>query len=109
MPKRIIYKNVNGGVSIVVPMQQFIDSIGVEGIALLEVPAGFPYKIVDTEIIPADRTFRNAWEVDELILTDGVGADYGVGSLWQVSLWIDDKPIEITNSETGETRQLNSQ
>jgi len=39
------------------------------------VPAGRPFKIVDISDIPTDRTFRNAWEVDESILTDGVGAE----------------------------------
>jgi len=37
--------------------------------------AGKPYKIVDVSDIPSDRTFRNAWEIDPSILTDGVGAD----------------------------------
>jgi hypothetical protein len=32
------------------------------------------YKIVEDSIIPSDRSFRNAWEVEESELTDGVGA-----------------------------------
>ena len=31
------------------------------------------YKIVDESEISSDRTFRNAWEIDESELTDGVG------------------------------------
>jgi hypothetical protein len=32
------------------------------------------FKIVDDSVVPSDRTFRNAWAVDEATLTDGVGA-----------------------------------
>ena len=48
----------------------------IEEIALKDVPAGKPFKIIDTADVPSDRTFRNAWEVDPATLTDGVGADY---------------------------------
>jgi hypothetical protein len=42
---------------------------------LKDVPAGKPFKIVDTADVPSDRTFRAAWEVDAATLTDGVGAE----------------------------------
>ena len=35
---------------------------------------GLAYRIVDDSVVPSDRTFRNAWAVDEATLTDGVGA-----------------------------------
>ena len=44
-------------------------------IALKDVPAGVPFKIVDVSEIPEDRTFRAAWEADPATLTDGVGAE----------------------------------
>lgn len=47
-----------------------------EQYAAKDVPAGLPYKIVDTSSIQAtlnDRTFRDAWEVNKAELTDGVG------------------------------------
>lgn len=59
-------------------------------VALKDVPVGTPYKIVDTADIPADRTFRAAWTVDETLLTDGVGADYGTDSLNAVVGWNED-------------------
>jgi hypothetical protein len=31
------------------------------------------YKIVDVSEISSDRTFRNAWTIDDSELTDGVG------------------------------------
>jgi hypothetical protein len=73
--KRIIYKTDAGGVAIIVPAPECLLEHTIEEIALKDVPAGKPFKIVDTETIPSDRTFRAAWEVDESILTDGVGAE----------------------------------
>jgi hypothetical protein len=55
MNQRIIYPTDNGGVAIIIPAES------VEA-ALKNVPEGKPYKIVDVADIPADRTFRNAWE-----------------------------------------------
>ena len=68
--KRIIYKN-GDGVSIVIPAPKWEGTI--EELAKKDVPTGKKYKIVDTISISSDRTFRNAWEVDESKLTDGVG------------------------------------
>lgn len=34
-------------------------------IAAKDVPAGKPYKIIDMDEVPTDRTFRNAWEYQE--------------------------------------------
>lgn len=78
MTQRIIYSNDDGSVSVIVPAPDC--GLTVEQIALKDVPFGKPFKIVDAADIPADRTQRNAWAVDEADLTDGVGADYGVGS-----------------------------
>lgn len=44
-------------------------------VALKDVPAGVPFKIVDVFEIPEDRTFRAAWEADPATLTDGLGAE----------------------------------
>lgn len=74
MTKRIIYQNDEGGVAIIVPSQEALDQYGIDAIAKKDVPAGKPYKIVDTVDVPSDRTFRAAWEVDTAALTDGVGA-----------------------------------
>jgi hypothetical protein len=76
MTKRIIYQNDEGGVAVIVPAPEAVEQYGIEAIALKDVPAGKPFKIVDTADVPSDRTFRAAWEVDEATLNDGVGADY---------------------------------
>ena len=62
MNKRIIYQNNDGGVSIIIPTPEALETMTIEEIAAKDVPAGKPYKIVDVSDIPEDRTFRNAWE-----------------------------------------------
>jgi hypothetical protein len=60
MNSRIIYPN---GVSVIVPAPEC--GLTIEQIAIKDVPAGKPYKVVDVVDIPTDRTFRNAWEYTE--------------------------------------------
>jgi hypothetical protein len=92
MTKRILYQKQDGQLVIICPAPN--SGISIEQVALKDVPPGLPYKIVDVEDIPTDRTFRNAWQVDEAALTDGVGADYGVGSNNTVVGWrADGTPI----------------
>jgi hypothetical protein len=63
--KRIIYKNPDNSVSIIVPSGEALQSMTIEQIANKNVPANTPYKIIDVSEIPSDRTFRNAWEYVE--------------------------------------------
>lgn len=63
MNQRIIYPNDFGGVSIIVPAQEF--GLTIEEIAAKDVPAGKPYKIIDVSEMPPDRRFRDAWEYEE--------------------------------------------
>jgi hypothetical protein len=63
--KRIIYKNLDNSVSIIVPSDEALQSMTIEQIAIKDVPANTPYKIVNVSEIPTDRTFRNAWEYVE--------------------------------------------
>jgi hypothetical protein len=58
MNKRIVYKNDEGGISIIVPADC---GLTIEEIAAKDVPTGKAYNIVDVSEIPTDRTFRNAW------------------------------------------------
>lgn len=69
--KRIIYQNDDNSISILTPAPEC--PLTIEEIAQKDVPTGKKYKIVDISEIPNDRTFRNAWEIDESELTDGVG------------------------------------
>jgi hypothetical protein len=56
----VIYKQDNGRVAIVRPTVQ-------------DVPAGKPFKIIDAALVPAERAARDAWQVEDAELTDGVG------------------------------------
>lgn len=57
---RIIYPTLEGGVAIIIPAADC--GLTVEQIAAKDVPAGVPFRIVEADTIPTDRTFRNAWE-----------------------------------------------
>ena len=61
----VIYPNDDGGVSIIIPAPEALETMTIEEIAAKDVPAGKPFKIVDVSDIPSDRTFRNAWEYSE--------------------------------------------
>lgn len=65
MTQRIIYPNDEGGVSIIIPTPEYLETHTIEELAAKDVPEGKPYKIVATEDIPTDRTFRDAWEYAE--------------------------------------------
>lgn len=71
---KIIYKNESGGVSVVHPTEEALQVMTMKQIADLSVPEGVRYTIVEDDVLPTDRTFRDAWVVDEDLLTDGVGA-----------------------------------
>ena len=62
MNSRIIYPTDDGGVAIVIPAPEALETMTIEEIAAKDVPAGKPFKIIDTADVPTDRTFRNAWE-----------------------------------------------
>lgn len=57
---RIIYPTPEGGVAIIIPAPDC--GLTVEEIAAKDVPAGVPFRIVEADTIPSDRTFRAAWE-----------------------------------------------
>jgi hypothetical protein len=61
MNKRIIYQNNDGGISIIIPTPEALQTMTIEEIAAKDVPQGKEYHIVDVSDIPEDRTFRNAW------------------------------------------------
>lgn len=65
MDKRIIYPQDNGIVAIIIPTPEYLADHTIEELAVKDVPAGKPYKIIDASDIPTDRTFRDAWEYTE--------------------------------------------
>ena len=72
--QRIIYNTDDGGVAVIIPSAEALESHTIYEIANKDVPHGKKYKIVTTDDVPSDRTFRNAWESDEATHTDGTGA-----------------------------------
>jgi hypothetical protein len=69
---RIIYPNADGSVSVVVPTGE----LPLADVALKDVPAGAPYLLATVDDIPADRTFRDAWEADFTTPDgEGIGAE----------------------------------
>lgn len=72
--KRIIFKNKDNSIGVIVPSQEAISKYTLVQIANKDVPAGLPYKIVNTSDVPDSRTFRNAWELAEDTVFDGVGS-----------------------------------
>jgi hypothetical protein len=72
---RIIYNQDNGIVAVIIPTPEALEQHTIMEIAIKDVPAGKPFKIVDAADIPSDRTFRAAWTVSVLELTDGIGGE----------------------------------
>ena len=74
---KIIYKNqssnIQSDITIITPTPEALETMTIDEIARKDVPTGFAYKIVDDDFVPTDRTFRNAWTINDDELTDGVG------------------------------------
>jgi hypothetical protein len=68
---KILYPNTEGGVTVLTPTGE----LPIEDLCQKDVPAGTPYLIVEDDVIPSDRTFRDAWEAD-FSNPDG----YGIGA-----------------------------
>jgi len=68
---KILYQNEDGDLCVIHPTGE----LPIENVCQKDVPAGMPYLIVEDDVIPSDRTFRNAWEAD-FSNPDG----YGIGA-----------------------------
>lgn len=71
MTQVIIYNQDNGIPAVVTPTQEAVDQHGIMAIAIKDVPAGKPFKIVDASELPDAP--QEAWTVDDADLTDGIG------------------------------------
>jgi hypothetical protein len=70
---RIIYLQNNGIPAVVVPTQEALDAHGIMAIAIKDVPAGKPFKIIDAIDLPTES--QETWVVNEADLTDGIGGE----------------------------------
>jgi hypothetical protein len=71
MHQVIIYNQDNGIPAVVIPTQEALDSHSIMAIAIKDVPAGKPFKIINASDLP--NTPQESWTVDDAELTDGVG------------------------------------
>lgn len=71
--KNVVWQNEDGVVAIFTPTAEALAKYSIEEIAPIVAASGKKYGIVDASEIPTDKTFRDEWEVDETLLTDGVG------------------------------------
>lgn len=62
---RIIYKNTDNSIGIITPTNEALKFATVVQVAEKDVPHNLPYWIVEDSVIPENRTFRSAWEIDE--------------------------------------------
>ena len=74
MPQVIIYNQDNGIPAVVTPTPECLQTHTILEIAVKDVPAGKPFKIVDASDLPQDVP-QEAWVIDEADLTDGVGGE----------------------------------
>lgn len=62
--QKIVFRNKDGSVGVIHPTQEALSFATVGQIAEKDVPYQLPYWIVEDSVIPTDREFRNAWEID---------------------------------------------
>ena len=74
--KRIIFKNEDNSIGIIIPSQEALSFATIEQIAEKDVVHNLPYWIVEYSVIPENRTFRSALEIDESFgEPDGFGGE----------------------------------
>lgn len=71
---KIIFKNEDNSIGIITPTDEALSFATVIQVAEKDVPHNLPYWIVEDSVIPTDRTFRSAWEID-----DSLGEPNGFG------------------------------
>ena len=62
---KIIFRNKDNSIGIIIPSDEALAIFGLEKILEKDVPHNLPYWIVEDSVIPENRTFRSAWEIDE--------------------------------------------
>ena len=62
---KIIFKNKDNSIGIITPSDEALNFATIEQIAEKDCPYNLPYWIVEDSVIPENRTFRSAWEIDE--------------------------------------------
>ena len=73
---KIVFKNQDNSIGIITPSDEVLSFATLAQVAEKDCPYNLPYWIVETSVIPEDRTFRSAWEIDESFgKPDGFGGE----------------------------------
>ena len=73
---KIVFKNQDNSIGIIIPTDESLSFATIEQIAEKDCPYNLPYWIVEDSVIPENRTFRSAWEIDETLgKPDGFGGE----------------------------------
>jgi hypothetical protein len=76
MTQLIIYNQENGIPAVVVPTPECLETHSIQEIAVKDVPAGKPFKIISAEELAGlENIPQEAWQIDDADLTDGVGGE----------------------------------
>lgn len=69
--KVIIFKNADSSIGVIYPTAEGLKAFGsIESLAVKDVPNGCRWGVFDKPDIGTDRTFREAWTVDDSALND---------------------------------------
>lgn len=74
MTQLVIYNQDDGIPAVLVPTPEALEQHSILEIAIKDVPAGKPFKIIDDSMLPQDEP-QEAWVVNDADLTDGVGGE----------------------------------
>lgn len=72
MNQVVIYLQDDGVPAVLFPTPDCLETHSIMEIAVKDVPAGKPFKIIERSELPLDIP-QEAWEIDESELTDGIG------------------------------------
>lgn len=72
---RIIYKNTDNSISVVIPTEEALKFANIHEIAKKDVPHNLPYWIINQSEIPTEIELMDAWE-----LSNDIGMPHGIGN-----------------------------
>jgi hypothetical protein len=70
----ILYNQDNGIPAVMRPTLECLETHSIQEIAIKDVPAGKPFKIIDVSELPQDIP-QEYWVIDDSELTDGIGGE----------------------------------
>ena len=86
----------------------FVDSLDVEAVQLQAdklLPHGTRYRVGTTDELPADRTFRDAWDIDAADLDHVSGLNVITRAIESLTTQIEQRRTDMDNVETQQHKQ----